>query len=676
MEEDRKQDVWEDSMGNESVSFVKKENDTTEDCLKAFISCSTMDKLLQTPPLYGYDVYSRKGRKKRQNRRNAMIRLQKIAEGELDKIEEACHAVREKYELTTQREGDVDDISLTANPWTEEEIHACLRSGQEALDKTMNKLRRHIVEGDSGGDDIVAEVLLEVWQAERNICTNKCKMLTLGLKDDCFLKGGAGTFWNRLDSAVSQQKKKLEDEVGTREELGASISFDADPADWLTDSRKTKHQATSHKHDIERLKQSLYSKTLALENSEREIKFLRNALHSVQSELNASECRAGALQAALEKTYNFEESYQKAEEQIENLQARMQSLTPRPKPLHSELIELIGEENTSLVVGIIGNTQPSPIDIQAVASELLRPPAQIDFVSTTQVPNSYTTETETFPDNASEGTDETITEKNVEENERNTLPEFDGHSKASETSSKSEQIQSCSIGINAANPLPQSLEPKTRKVSNIGVKKSFSNDEKNQELGLDKGNYSVHNYSGRLCETQVASKALCSALSRVVGSTAERYHGLEKAVASLSSENVRLSRELETYKEAERLREAARKRREEEAQLEKKNAIQSYLDLLASKGEEAWKDQLIGMGLSPDVPKIFRHAGKVRNKHLSKRDTEKLVKEIWKERLMDPAVVAGRAGDLVDFVGTHLQKKVGIAAAVIEVRFRHIILTR
>ena len=36
------------------------------------------------------------------------------------------------------------------------------------------------------------------------------------------------------------------------------------------------------------------------------------------------------------------------------------------------------------------------------------------------------------------------------------------------------------------------------------------------------------------------------------------------------------------------------------------------------------------------MPKLFKHSGKIRNKHLSKRDTEKLVKEIWKERMADP----------------------------------------
>ena len=44
---------------------------------------------------------------------------------------------------------------------------------------------------------------------------------------------------------------------------------------------------------------------------------------------------------------------------------------------------------------------------------------------------------------------------------------------------------------------------------------------------------------------------------------------------------------------------------------------------------------------SAEVPKLFKHSGKMRNKHLSKRDTEKLVKEIWKERMADPGGFCG-----------------------------------
>ena len=43
-------------------------------------------------------------------------------------------------------------------------------------------------------------------------------------------------------------------------------------------------------------------------------------------------------------------------------------------------------------------------------------------------------------------------------------------------------------------------------------------------------------------------------------------------------------------------RDAARRRREEEAQAERKNPLQQYVEMLGSQEEAAWKDWLIGMG--------------------------------------------------------------------------------
>ena len=150
-------------------------------------------------------------------------------------------------------------------------------------------------------------------------------------------------------------------------------------------------------------------------------------------------------------------------------------------------------------------------------------------------------------------------------------------------------------------------------------------------------------------------------------------------------------------------REAARRRREEEAAAEKRSPLQQYVELLGSQDEAAWAEWLIGMGqasrpgagwgrgagggagcgrergrrtwtaarrpgapahapthaalsLPPrtdsppccaqgaDVPKLFRHSGKIRNRHLSKRETEKLVKEVWRERMQDPGEGGGARG--------------------------------
>ena len=50
---------------------------------------------------------------------------------------------------------------------------------------------------------------------------------------------------------------------------------------------------------------------------------------------------------------------------------------------------------------------------------------------------------------------------------------------------------------------------------------------------------------------------------------------------------------------------------------------------------------------------------------MSKRETEKMVKEIWKDKLHE--MRAGKHTDLVEFVFQHLHKKVGIVTAVVEV---------
>eukprot|EP00887_Chlorella_sp_A99_P004632 scaffold4.g4632.t1 len=175
-------------------------------------------------------------------------------------------------------------------------------------------------------------------------------------------------------------------------------------------------------------------------------------------------------------------------------------------------------------------------------------------------------------------------------------------------------------------------------------------------------------FYGSLAEVQgMTCEAARAAIQRVRMSTKTRVAALETECTGLRKETDELREAVRVYRDIEAKREAARKRRDEEAVLERRNPLQQYIDLLSSQQEAAWKEFLIGMGQGADVPKLFRHAGKIRNKNLSKRETEKMVKEMWKERMADPAAAAGKAGELVDFVCAHLQKKVGIMTAVVEV---------
>ena len=151
-------------------------------------------------------------------------------------------------------------------------------------------------------------------------------------------------------------------------------------------------------------------------------------------------------------------------------------------------------------------------------------------------------------------------------------------------------------------------------------------------------------------------------------STVEKISALRNQHEALIAENARINDRLSSCLELEEKRSLARQKLEEEAKLEPKGSIHKYLDMLEDKGEEVWKDQLIGMGVGGDVPKLFRFGGKIRNKHMSKRDTEKMVREVWKDRLASLGS-KGSSALLVDFLGGWLQKKVGIAAAVLELGY-------
>ena len=52
---------------------------------------------------------------------------------------------------------------------------------------------------------------------------------------------------------------------------------------------------------------------------------------------------------------------------------------------------------------------------------------------------------------------------------------------------------------------------------------------------------------------------------------------------------------------------------------------------------------------------------------MSKRETEKMVKEIWKDKVVE--MKAGKHTDMAEFIFQHLQKRLGITNAVVEVAF-------
>lgn len=60
-----------------------------------------------------------------------------------------------------------------------------------------------------------------------------------------------------------------------------------------------------------------------------------------------------------------------------------------------------------------------------------------------------------------------------------------------------------------------------------------------------------------------------------------------------------------------RLLEENKRQRESQDAARKRNPILVYTEKLAAADESAWRDTLECMGNTPDIPKLFRHSGKV-----------------------------------------------------------------
>lgn len=163
-------------------------------------------------------------------------------------------------------------------------------------------------------------------------------------------------------------------------------------------------------------------------------------------------------------------------------------------------------------------------------------------------------------------------------------------------------------------------------------------------------------------ELSTTSQQLAAELSKIQEEASSKAAQIEQELATLKAQ-------LTEYQQQEEKRNLARIRRTEDAQKEQFTPVQQYIELLASKEDVFWKDWLLAMGATVEVPELFRTTGKIRNKNMTKRDTEKTVKELWKERLSDPAVANGTAAPFADFVHASFRKKVGIQKAVVELGY-------
>lgn len=99
-----------------------------------------------------------------------------------------------------------------------------------------------------------------------------------------------------------------------------------------------------------------------------------------------------------------------------------------------------------------------------------------------------------------------------------------------------------------------------------------------------------------------------------------------------------------------------------------RDPLLAYIQALQSVGPPAAeRDLFVPMGNSKDVHALFRTTNKVRNKRLSKRETERTIKEIWRDKMAADAATA--PSSMPDFVLAWLTSKYGTPNLVAEAAY-------
>lgn len=597
----------------------------------------------------------------RHSLRRNLLQLQKSIDNDMHDLKSLCsslsannktaagvkhHSSRDTSSLDTHHSLDNSKDSYPSS------LSAQLHNGHMMLDKAMKNLAAIHKSSQYAATSLAAEIILDVWQTHCN--SSRCELqvavehvTSRAKKDRCALEAKVLALESRIKELESislqefnaKQSKTITRDGDTALSVPHQSPYDASASTTGGDvhakqATQSPSEATTQ-HGVSNGGNEKSDLLHRIEKLQEENSKLNKMVSSTKLELESTLQRTTALELLVNQATEAEENFLATEEALHMAQDKMATMTPRPIVRYLELHAVLGPQHADLTVhalkGLSRMQCGGSCDGLDALVESLTGSQQDDgstsMPSTTSIPSSN-------------------------------IPAPTAESSISPTAGISSVLHTAESCDGVPNTTALLLQQEASK----------------QQLAVATPSQQVNNtntntsFRGAL-HSIITPASLAPLLHRCTGSTASQYAAMEERLASLHSECSSLRSQLEVHIEAERRREAAKRRREEEAMLEKKNAVQQYLDLLSSQGEDAWKEHLIGMGQGGEVPKLFRHVGKIRNKHLSKRDTEKLVKEIWKERLTDPAVMAGRAGELIDFVGGYLQKKVGIAAAVIELGY-------
>ena len=167
-------------------------------------------------------------------------------------------------------------------------------------------------------------------------------------------------------------------------------------------------------------------------------------------------------------------------------------------------------------------------------------------------------------------------------------------------------------------------------------------------------------YFGSVAPMDVPRHELLSMIKNGSMPTAERVDTLIEDKRRMRREINEARENLNRFMQTEQRKEIARKKREQ--QQRKMKPLDLFLADIENTDSSKYKS-FIGLGNGSDVPSFLRFHGKIPFKKMSKRETEKMTKEIWKAK-MDWEHKTGDEFYLLDFVYIYLKDAVGIQSSI------------
>ena len=168
-------------------------------------------------------------------------------------------------------------------------------------------------------------------------------------------------------------------------------------------------------------------------------------------------------------------------------------------------------------------------------------------------------------------------------------------------------------------------------------------------------------YFGSLSSTDVPRHEVLMMVKNGKMSTMTRVQTLLDDKRRLAREIQESQENLNRFMQKEQRKEYARKKREQ--QQRKLKPLDLFLIDIQNSDVNKFKNHFVALGTNTDVPGFLKFHGKVLNKKMTKRQTEKLVRDIWKSKI-EYEDKTGESFYLIDYAYLYFQQQVGIQSAI------------